>query len=336
MNIKEECFMPNDKDYIKDNKLIKENAGLSAKSKRRLSNAKSENTIKAYDADWRDFVDWCTYHDMESLPTTPETIVNYISDLADNAKANTIARRVTAISENHIAAGYDREQNPAKSGLVRATIASIRREKGTFQRGKAPILMDTLSLLADVLDGDDLVSIRDRALILLGFAGAFRRSELVAVRVEDLTFMQQGLVVFIPRAKGDQLGKGSTIAIPYAPDPKICAVRAVKKWLDASRIESGPLFRPFKKNDELRDRGLSDKSVALIVKKYVELAGLDPREFAGHSLRRGFATSAAQHDVDTLSIMRQTRHKSEKMVHRYIEQGKLFKDNPLNKMFKND
>ncbi|MBQ9365921.1 MAG: site-specific integrase [Schwartzia sp.] len=326
--------MPNTTDYLTENEIINENEGLSEKSKRRLSQSKSENTIKAYDADWRDFVDWCTYHHMESMPASPETIVNYVSDLADNAKANTVARRVTAISENHIAAGYDRESNPAKSGIVRAAIASIRREKGTFQHGKAPILMETLSLLADSLEGDDIVTLRDKALLYLGFAGAFRRSELVSVTVENLTFTPQGLIVFIPRAKGDQLGKGSTIAIPYSPSPRTCAVRAVHDWIEASGIKEGPLFRPFNKSCGIRDRGLSDKSVALIVKKYIARAGLDPDDFAGHSLRRGFATSAAQHDVDTLSIMRQTRHKSEKMVHRYIEQGNLFKDNPLNKMFK--
>ena len=311
-------------------------ARLSEKSRRRLENAKAANTIKAYDADWRDFVDWCQHHEAAALPAEPETIVNYLSDLADAdaaIKANTVARRVTSISESHIAAGYDRERNPAKAGIVRAAVAAIRREKGTFQRGKAPILLETLSLLSDGFSGDDLGTKRDRALILLGFAGAFRRSELVGVEIKDLTFTPQGLILFIPRAKGDQLGKGSTIAIPYAPEPRICAVRAVRDWIEAADLTDGPLFRPLTKAGTLRAAALSDKSVALIVKKYAALAGLDPKEFAGHSLRRGFATSAAQHDVDTLSIMRQTRHKSEKMVHRYIEQGNLFKENPLNRMF---
>lgn len=313
-----------------------ETAGLSEKSRRRLENAKAANTIKAYDADWRDFVDWCQHHEAIPLPAEPETIVNYLSDLADAdaaIKANTVARRVTAISESHLAAGYDREKNPAKAGIVRAAVAAIRREKGTFQRGKAPILLETLSLLADGFSGDDLGTKRDRALLLLGFAGAFRRSELVGVEIKDLTFTPQGLILFIPRAKGDQLGKGSTIAVPYAPDPRLCAVRAVRDWIEAADLMDGPLFRPLTKAGTLRAAALSDKSVALIVKKYVALAGLNPKDFAGHSLRRGFATSAAQHDVDTLGIMRQTRHKSEKMVHRYIEQGNLFKENPLSRMF---
>ena len=319
---------------LKKNRNIEENSERSEKSKRRLQKSKSANTVKAYSADWRDFTDWCEYHQQTALPAEPETIVNYVNDLADNARANTVARRVTAISENHIAAGYDREQNPAHAGIVRAAIAAIRREKGTFQHGKSPILLETISLLSSCLEGDDLATLRDRALLFLGFAGAFRRSELVNVQLENLTFTPQGLVVFIPRAKGDQLGRGSTIAIPYAPDPKICAVRAVESWIEAAQLRGGPLFRPLKRNQELRDCQLSDKSVALIVKKYVKKAGLNEANFAGHSLRRGFATSAAQHDVDALSIMRQTRHKSEKMVHRYIEQGNMFKENPLNRMFK--
>jgi len=323
----------NDEFFLRDNKNIENNSGLSELSRQTLHNSKAENTIKAYSADWRDFADWCERNGAPLMPTTPEAIVNYISSLAEDAKANTVARRITAISENHIAAGYDRERNPAHDGIVRNAIAAIRREKGTFQHGKAPILYETLQLIADGFEGQDLATLRDRALILLGFAGAFRRSELAAVQVEHLSFTPQGLVVFIPRAKGDQQGRGSTIAIPFAPEKTICAARAVRDWLTASGLEAGPLFRPFKNNGQLRDSQLSDKSVALVVKKYVRLAGLDPAHFAGHSLRRGFATSAAQHDVDTLSIMRQTRHKSEKMVHRYIEQGTLFKDNPLSRIF---
>ena len=315
------------------NQQIESNHRLSAKAKRRLEKSKADNTLKAYSSDWSDFSDWCQHHKERDLPALPETIVNYINDLADDAKANTVSRRITAISENHIAAGYGGRNNPAKDGMVRAAMAAIRREKGTFQRGKSPILMETLYLLADCFTDNDLVSFRDKALIFLGFAGAFRRSELVHIQAEELTFAPQGLIIFVPQSKGDQFGHGSTIAVPYAPDKEICAVRAIKNWLDASGIQHGPVFRPFTRTHALRNMQLSDKSVALIVKKYAKMAGLDEKQFAGHSLRRGFATSAAQHDVDALSIMRQTRHKSEKMVHRYIEQGNIFKENPLNRMY---
>lgn len=314
------------------NEKIESNQKLSLKSKKRMEKAKAFNTIKSYASDWNDFSDWCQHQQLKDLPAEPETIVNYINDLADNAKANTVSRRITAISENHIAAGFGRN-NPAHTGLVRNAMMAIRREKGTFQHGKSPILLETIHLLSECFDEQDIVSLRDRAILFLGFAGAFRRSELVNVQLEDLTFSAEGLMVFIPQSKGDQLGRGNYIAIPYAPDPHICAVHAVEQWILAAQLQSGPLFRPFKKNKELRDTQLSDKSVALIVKKYIKKIGLNEHNFAGHSLRRGFATSAAQHDIDALTIMRQTRHKSEKMVHRYIEQGNMFKENPLNRMF---
>ena len=321
------------KDFLLyDNKEINHNVLLSAKSKRRMKKAKSDNTLKSYSSDWNDFTDWCEANELCPLPCKPEDIVNYINDLADHARANTVSRRVTAISENHIAAGYQ-ENNPAKHVMVHNAMRAIRREKGTFQHGKSPILMETLPLLADMLTGTDLVTLRDKALLFLGFAGAFRRSELVAVQLEELTFTTQGLVVFIPQSKGDQMGSGSQIAIPYAPDRDVCAVRAVRAWIDAAGLTTGPLFRGFKRNHQPRETQLNDKAVATIVKHYMARLGLNPDDFAGHSLRRGFATSAAQHDLDTLSIMRQTRHKSEKMVHRYIEQGNLFKENALNKMY---
>lgn len=318
--------------FLRQNTSIQTNKKLTQKSKRRLQKTKAENTLKAYEADWRDFAFWCNNNHLDVLPAEPETIVNYLNDLADHAKANTVSRRLSAISENHIAAGFA-EDNPTRSPLVKGAIEGIRREKGTMQRGKMPILAEDIADFSTLFAADDIIANRDKALLLLGFAGAFRRSELVSLRYEDLTFTREGLIILLAHSKGDQLGEGSYVAIPYNNDRSICAVTAVRNWLNVSQIKNGPLFRPFKKNKTLRDMQLSDKSVALIVKKYAELSGLDKKDFAGHSLRRGFATSAAQHDVDELSIMRQTRHKSEKMVRRYIEQGDMFKYNPLKKMF---
>ena len=326
--------MEHNKSFVlRENNAIEQNAKLSEKSKKRLKKSKSDNTLKAYEADWNDFSAWCKYNALADLPAEAETIVNYINDLADDAKANTVSRRVSAISENHIAAGFQAE-NPARSGLVRSALDAIRREKGTMQRGKSPILMEDIEELALCSAADDIVSLRDKALLFLGFAGAFRRSELVNIQVEDLTFSAEGLIVLITQSKGDQFGEGNYVAIPYAPWEEICPVTAVQHWLEVSGLHKGPLFRPFKRNKELRQAQLSDKSVALIVKKYIALSGLDPADFAGHSLRRGFATSAAQHNVDEYTIMKQTRHKSEKMVRRYIEQGNMFKHNPLNNMYK--
>ena len=318
--------------YLLKNPDIINNSRLSLKARRRLAKQKSDNTIKAYNSDWNDFVRWCREHGEPELPTTPETIVNYVNDLADEVKANTISRRISAISENHIAAGYRRE-NPAKSSLVAMTINSIRREKGTFQKGKAPILYETLFLFSDLF-GEDIISLRDKAVILLGFAGAFRRSELVAIDMRDLTFSLEGLKVFIPRAKGDQEGEGKEIAIPYAPVKKVCAATAVKEWIHAAGIKDGPLFRGFFKGNKMKTTPLSDRMVANLVKQYAKRAGLNAENFSGHSLRRGFATSAAQHNSSVFSIMQQTRHKTERMVHRYVDQGNMFNNNPLNDIWK--
>lgn len=317
---------------LKNSSYLDNNKKLSEKSKKRMKKARSDNTLRAYEADWTDFFDWCKHNQLTALPAESETIVNYINDLADHAKSNTVSRRLSAISENHIAAGFVSD-NPATSGLVKNALNAIRREKGTLQKGKTPLLIEDLLEIAALFDTTDIVGIRDKALLFLGFAGAFRRSELVHIQVQELTFTREGLVIFIKNSKGDQLGEGNYIAIPYSSKPKICTVSAVKEWLIISNITNGPLFRPLTKNHKIRDTQLSDKSVALIVKKYIDLLGFDSSEFAGHSLRRGFATSAAQHNVNEREIMQQTRHKSEKMVRRYIEQGNMFKNNALNKMF---
>jgi site-specific recombinase XerD len=317
---------------LRKNALIETNDKLSEKSKKRMRKSKASNTLRAYEADWLDFFDWCSHKNLQSLPAEPEVIVNYINDLADNANANTVARRLSAISENHKAAGYE-DNNPCRGGLVRNALDAIKREKGTIQKGKTPLLLEDLQEIVRYFDMSDIAGVRDKALILTGFMGAFRRSELVKIDVEDLTFSRDGVVILVHQSKGDQEGQGAYVAIPYNSNPALCAVVALKNWLDAAHLTSGALFRPLNKYKQLRDRRLTDKSVALIVKKYASLSGLNAQDFAGHSLRRGFATSAAQHDVDERTIMQQTRHKSEKMVRRYIEQGNLFKNNALNKMF---
>ncbi|MGI6092645.1 MAG: tyrosine-type recombinase/integrase [Veillonellaceae bacterium] len=323
----------NDKSFVlRKNNFIQNNNKLSIKSKKRLQKSKADNTLRAYESDWLDFYDWCSHHNLQSLPAEPETIINYINDLADHAKANTISRRLSAISENHKAAGYV-DDNPCRGGLVRNALDAIKREKGTMQRGKAPILMEDLQNIVSFFDSTDIAGIRDKALLLTGFMGAFRRSELVKIDIEDLTFTREGVIILVEKSKGDQEGQGEQVAIPYSSDPNICAVTALKYWIHSAFLDSGPLFRPVNKYKQVRDRRLSNQSVALIVKKYAALAGFNADNFAGHSLRRGFATTAAQYDVDERSIMQQTRHKSEKMVRRYIEQGNLFKNNALNKMF---
>lgn len=326
LNVKNKQF------FLRENEFIENNEKLSEKSKRRMKKSKADNTLRAYEADWLDFYDWCLHHGLQALPAEPETIVNYINDLADDAKANTVSRRLSAISENHKAAGCE-EKNPCRGGLVRNALDAIKREKGTIQRGKSPLLIEDLQDIACCFDTEEVAGIRDKALLLTGFMGAFRRSELVRIDVEDLTFAREGVIILVNQSKGDQEGQGEFVAIPYNSNPEVCAVIALQDWINMAQIRTGALFRPLNKYQQVRPRRLTDKSVALIVKRYAALIGRNADDFAGHSLRRGFATSAAQHDVDERTIMQQTRHKSEKMVRRYIEQGNLFKNNALNKMF---
>ncbi|MDR6224354.1 site-specific integrase [Desmospora profundinema] len=285
--------------------------------------AKAGNTTRAYGADWRDFTEWCTQHGRDPLPADPQTVAYYIADLAERRKPSTIQRRLSAVSQAHQAAGYD---TPTASILVRSVWAGIRRAKGTRQEGKLPLLVEDLRLILRHVP-DDLPGRRDRALLLVGFAGAFRRRELVSLDVGDIQITGRGMVILLRRSKTDQEGIGRKIGIPYGSSPHTCPVEALQEWLAASKIGHGPLFRPINRHGQIRNMRLSDKSVALIVKRRAAEAGLDPRRFSGHSLRAGLATTAAMAGKDERAIMEQTGHKSTQMVRRYIRDGSLFRDN---------
>lgn len=320
--------------YLRNNQALMNSHKLSLKAKQSILLSKAENTIDAYESDWNDFVDWCMYHHEPFFPTTPEIIVNYINDLADYAKANTISRRISAISENYNASGL--QDNPCASPLVRNALRGIRRFKGTYQQGKTPILLEDLEDIFTAMNTLEVPEIqlkRDKAVLLLGFMGAFRRSEISKLTVEDIRFSPQGMEVFIRSSKADQEGQGAVVAIPYIENSEFCAVRALKEWFRYSGIKGGPIFRSFTKNMGLRQTALSDKSIAEIVKKYVALIGLDPDMYGAHSLRHGFATTAAAYGVEERNIMRQTRHHSVNMVRRYINEANKFVDNPISTIF---
>ena len=289
-----------------------------------LERSKSPNTVKAYKSDWSDFVHWCKDHKESPLPASPKTVVNYLSELAEGYLcANTISRRLTAISEAHRLA---KQMPPILHPDVRAVMTGIRKTKGTHQQGKAAILFDDLQDIQFSFP-DNLTGLRNRALILLGFSGAFRRSELVSLNVEHLTFMSQGLQIFLARSKSDAEGKGSYLGINALRTSAYCPVAAVRAWLKAGGLKSGPLFRPISKAGTISERRLTDRSVANIVKEWALINGLDPDIYSGHSLRRGFATSAAISGASTKEIMKQTRHRSEKMANRYIAEGTIFERN---------
>lgn len=316
--------------YLRHADVIADNEKLTEKSRQSIYISRSDNTINAYESDWNDFYDWCCHHQVSAFPADPETIVNYINDLADNAKANTVARRISALTENFDAGGI--KDNPCRFPIVKNALRGIKRMKGTMQHGKLPILFDDIRAMLECLTGDPLLQARDKAILLIGFYGAMRRSEIAGLDVDDLRFTRLGLLITLRKSKTDQQDRGQLVAIPYVDDEDICAVKAVKAWLEASGITSGPLFRGFTKAHTVRKNRISDKTIALIVKQYVRLLGMNPDEYGAHSLRHGFATSAAQHHVEERQIMRQTRHHSQTIVRRYIDEADRLIDNPIFKI----
>lgn len=289
-----------------------------------IRRAKAENTLRAYRSDWARFETFCQGRGMSSLPAAAATVAGYAADAARRLKANTVERHLTAISQAHQLAGHN---NPVEDKLVRTVMAGIRRVKGTVQKGKEPLSPELLRRMFADAPGD-LRSLRDRALLLVGFAGAFRRSELVELRHEDLRFTDEGVVVTISKSKTDQEGEGQTVGIPYGSHPESCPVRALKAWLKGSGIAHGYLFTAIGRwGREATGTPICSHQLAKIVKRLAERAGLNGASFSGHSLRSGLATSAAEGGATERAIMDQTRHRSLKQVRKYIHRGSLFRDN---------
>lgn len=298
-------------------------AALAAQAQDYLNDAKAASTLRAYRSDWRHVVAWCAQHALASLPAAPEAIALYLTALAQTHKVATLQRRLSAISVAHQAAGHE---SPTRHIAVRAVMAGIRRAKGTAQHGKAPILTAELRQLVAALPAGTL-GLRDRALLLLGFAGAFRRAELVALNVGDLHVTRDGLTVMVTRSKTDQEGAGQQKGIPYGANPATCPVRAVQEWIAAAAITTGPLFRPLNRHGQIKAQRLSDRAVARVVQRAATAAGLDATQYAGHSLRAGLATAAAQAGVSERVIMAQTGHRSLPVLRKYIRAGSLFREN---------
>ncbi|KEO81260.1 site-specific integrase [Tumebacillus flagellatus] len=289
-----------------------------------INKSKADNTKNAYQNDWNQFAAWCEHHGLQPLPAEPRTVALYLTHEAQSGrKASTIQRRISSISQAHQAKGYD---SPTLNALVRSTWAGIKNTHGTAQEGKKPLLIEHVRAIAEALP-DSLLGVRDRALLLTDFAGAFRRSELVNIDMKDVEFTTDGVVISLRRSKTDQEGSGERIGIPYGSTPLTCPVRALRAWLDQAGITEGAVFRSVNRHGQVQAKGLSDKAVALIVKRAVELIGLNPDEYSGHSTRSGLATSAAKAGVSERVIMKQTRHKSTQTVRKYIKEGELFAEN---------
>ena len=301
--------------------------------------AKSPQTKRAYQSDWNDFALWCQKHNLHPLPATPQCIALYLTEKSDSLKISSLRRRLTAISQIHKM--QELEFNAAHVA-IRSVWAGIRRAKGTAAEGKAPVRVDDLRLIIFTRP-HTLRGLRDIALLSLGFSGAFRRSELVSLNHGDLEFVPEGLKINLRRSKTDQEGAGMVKSVPFGQNPKTCCVRAVQRWLQASGIQSGPIFRPINRHGQIRPRRLTGHAVATLLKdalaESLRSQGIPERQikvkiqsFSGHSLRAGYVTSAAAEGAEEHVIMRQTGHKRVDTVRRYIREGDLFRNHPLVKM----
>lgn len=298
-------------------------SALTQKTAGYAESGKAGSTRRAYRTDWQDFVAWTAWRELTSLPAEPATVALYLVALAEDGKRPaTIERRRAAIAFAHKEQG---QISPTHHALVDEVIAGIRRELGAVQQGKTPAVTEDIRAMVARLPGD-LRGVRDRALLLLGFSGAFRRSELVALDVEDVREAAEGLLITIRRGKTDQEGRGRLVAIPFGQRGATCPVQAYRDWRHAAGINNGALFRGISPHGKLLSR-LSDKGVARTVKRAAEAAGLDPARYSGHSLRAGLATSAAAAGVFDRDIMRQTGHKRVETLYRYIRKENLFTDN---------
>jgi integrase len=289
-----------------------------------VASAKAPATVRAYRSDWRAFSGWCADHGLDSLPAAPETVALYLTDQAGVLAVATMQRRLTSISQAHKAAGYD---SPTHAAIVRETWKGIRRTFGVASRGKQALLTDDIRAMVATLDPGRLIGVRDRALILLGFAGAFRRGELAALDVADVTDTPDGLVVLIRRSKTDQEAAGQTIGVPYGSDPATCPVRALRAWLEAAAISDGPIFRHVDRHGILRGERISGRAAAARVKVAAAAAGHDPDRVGGHSLRAGLITSAVMGGATERDTMRHSRHRSIAVFRGYVRDVGLFDTN---------
>lgn len=300
-----------------------EMAQIAAEARDYVAASRAESTTRSYRTGWTQFTAWCDADGVTALPAGAETVACFVADLAKAAKPATIDLRLAAISAAHRAAGYD---SPTKAEAVRLVRRGVRRTLGTAQRRVRPITVPDLRTMIDGLS-TDAAGCRDHALLLLGFAGALRRTELVGLDVDDVREGPDGLTVHLRHSKTDQESTGRTVGVPYGSNPQTCPVRAWRAWLEASGISEGPAFRSVDRHGRVGTTRLTAQAVALVLKRHTARAGLDPDEVAGHSLRAGLATAAAEAGVPERVIAATTGHRGRAMLRRYIREGSLFREN---------
>jgi len=315
------------------NNIITDLKALQEETLLNLQSSKANNTVRAYKSDFDDFSLFCVQNGFKSLPSEPKIVSLYLTHLSTkDIKMSTLKRRLVSIGVIHKLKGHYLD---TKHPSIIENVMGIKRRKGSIQKGKKPLLINNLKQIINVIDknkDDEIKKIRDRSIILIGFSGGFRRNEIVSLDYDDLDFVPEGLKITLKRSKTDQFGEGTLKGLPYFESSQYCPVLSLKKWIKISNINSGPLFRRFSKGSKLTDNRLTDQTVALLIKKYLNLVGIDSKNYSGHSLRSGFATSAAESGVEERSIMAMTGHKSTEMVRRYIKEANLFKNNALNKI----
>jgi site-specific recombinase XerD len=315
------------------NNLITDLKALQEETLNNLKSSKSLNTIRAYKSDFKDFGAFCAKHNFKTLPTDPKIVSLYLTYLSGrDAKMSTLRRRLVSISMIHKLKGHYLD---TKHPVIIENLMGIKRTKGSFQRGKKPLLINQLKAIINVINKekiDEIKKIRDKTIILVGFGGGFRRTELISIDHEDLEFVPEGVKITIKRSKTDQFGEGMIKGLPYFSNREYCPVAHLKKWLEISKIKNGSIFRRFTKGCSLSKNRLTDQSVVLLIKDYLNLAGIENKNYSGHSLRSGFATVSAESGADERSIMAMTGHKTTQMVRRYIKEANLFKNNALNKI----
>ena len=315
------------------NNLITDIKALQEETLLNLQNSKANNTVRAYKSDFNNFGLFCAQNGFKSLPSEPKIVSLYITHLSSKGiKMSTLKRRLVSIGVIHKLKGHYLD---TKHPVIIENIMGIKRRKGSIQKGKKPLLINNLKKIINAIDEhntENIKKFRDRSIILMGFSGGFRRNEIVSLDYDDLDFVNEGLKISIKRSKTDQFGEGSIKGLPYFDNTQYCPVLSLKNWIEISRIRSGPLFRRFSKGTKLSEKRLSDQTVALLIKKYLKIAGIDSKNYSGHSLRSGFATSAAEAGVEERNIMSMTGHKSPEMVRRYIKEANIFKNNALNKI----
>ena len=313
--------------------LITDIKALQEETLLNLQNSKANNTVRAYKSDFKDFGLFCAQNGFKSLPSEPKIVSLYLTYLSTKeVKMSTLKRRLVSIGVIHKLKGYYLD---TKHPTIIENILGIKRRKGSSQKGKKPLLISNLKEIINVIDEDkneEIKKLRDRSIILIGFSGGFRRNEIVSLDYDDLDFVQEGLKISLKRSKTDQFGEGSLKGLPYFDNSQYCPVVSIRKWIEISKINSGALFRRFTKGSKLSNNRLSDQTVALLIKDYLKIAGIESRNYSGHSLRSGFATTAAESGAEERSIMAMTGHKSTEMVRRYIKEANLFKNNALNKI----